>query len=362
MFNIINMNARLYDPTIGRMLAPDNYVSFPGYTQSHNRYTYALNNPLKYTDPTGNHPLAAILIGGVAVGYSAGVISSGGELWFGNWESKDWMWAGVGFAAGAGAGYVYNHMHRGIARFINSASKNLSNKNNVNKWTGVKHAWNNNVAWQGKIGIIEGRGQSFIHNYFYNSHQAFGISKNGNIVDIFKDVGLNIGDFNSIANDNLALNYANYDRVVLDRFQATMFTRNLFSATSNPNYLFDLQADGTNLPVSYWSWSGNYNTNSASLFDVVFQITSGNPGSTTPNGPMSYSMRISAYGHTGEPWPMVEISTISRDNYNHMSLVPWRPGNGSCPPWMGGKWTWSKHEREYYKSGLNYLGFFRLYK
>lgn len=52
-FGLINMTGRVYDPVLGRFLSPDNYVQFPEYTQSFNRYTYALNNPLKYTDPEG---------------------------------------------------------------------------------------------------------------------------------------------------------------------------------------------------------------------------------------------------------------------------------------------------------------------
>lgn len=52
-FGIINMNARLYDPYLGRFLSPDPYVQEPNNTQSLNRYTYCLNNPLKYTDPSG---------------------------------------------------------------------------------------------------------------------------------------------------------------------------------------------------------------------------------------------------------------------------------------------------------------------
>jgi hypothetical protein len=34
--------------------ATDNYVQAPGFTQSYNRYSYCMNNPLKYTDPSGN--------------------------------------------------------------------------------------------------------------------------------------------------------------------------------------------------------------------------------------------------------------------------------------------------------------------
>ena len=52
-FGLINMNARLYDPLIGRFLSPDPYVQAPEFSQSFNRYSYCLNNPLMYTDPSG---------------------------------------------------------------------------------------------------------------------------------------------------------------------------------------------------------------------------------------------------------------------------------------------------------------------
>ena len=47
------MNGRLYDPYLARFLSPDNYVQMPDFSQSFNRYSYCLNNPLKYTDPSG---------------------------------------------------------------------------------------------------------------------------------------------------------------------------------------------------------------------------------------------------------------------------------------------------------------------
>ena len=53
-FKIINMNARLYDPVIARFFSPDNFVQLPEFTQAFNRYSYCLNNPLKYRDPSGN--------------------------------------------------------------------------------------------------------------------------------------------------------------------------------------------------------------------------------------------------------------------------------------------------------------------
>ena len=50
---IIHMNGRVYDPKLGRMLSPDPVTQAPENGQNYNRYTYAYNNPLKYTDPSG---------------------------------------------------------------------------------------------------------------------------------------------------------------------------------------------------------------------------------------------------------------------------------------------------------------------
>jgi RHS repeat-associated protein len=50
---LINMNARLYDPKLHRFLQPDNFVQSITDSQNYNRYSYVLNNPLKYVDPSG---------------------------------------------------------------------------------------------------------------------------------------------------------------------------------------------------------------------------------------------------------------------------------------------------------------------
>jgi RHS repeat-associated protein len=52
-FCLINLNGRIYDPALGRMLSADPIVSAPMYGQAFDRYTYALNNPLSFTDPSG---------------------------------------------------------------------------------------------------------------------------------------------------------------------------------------------------------------------------------------------------------------------------------------------------------------------
>ncbi|MDC2890355.1 RHS repeat-associated core domain-containing protein [Psychrosphaera algicola] len=51
--NIIHMNGRIYDPTLGRFLQADPFIQAPENTQNYNRYSYVLNNPMSYTDPSG---------------------------------------------------------------------------------------------------------------------------------------------------------------------------------------------------------------------------------------------------------------------------------------------------------------------
>ena len=113
---IINMNGRLYDPVIARFFSPDNFVQAPGFTQSYNRYSYCLNNPLQYTDPSGEfwHLIVGAAIGGFlnvvlnanniencwqglayfGIGAVAGALSAGVGAGIST------AFAGVGFSAG----------------------------------------------------------------------------------------------------------------------------------------------------------------------------------------------------------------------------------------------------------------------
>ncbi|WXG51669.1 MAG: RHS repeat-associated core domain-containing protein [Candidatus Sedimenticola sp. (ex Thyasira tokunagai)] len=51
--DLIHMNGRVYDPTLGRFLSADPTMQSPYSSQGFNRYSYVHNNPLKYTDPSG---------------------------------------------------------------------------------------------------------------------------------------------------------------------------------------------------------------------------------------------------------------------------------------------------------------------
>lgn len=94
-FNLYNMNGRLYDPLVARFISPDPYVQAPTSTQSMNRYTYCMNNPLIYVDyngytwftklgswlgKNGQAIVSTAVTIGVAVGVTAIIVASGGTL------------------------------------------------------------------------------------------------------------------------------------------------------------------------------------------------------------------------------------------------------------------------------------------
>lgn len=53
LFGLINMDGRVYDPSIGRFLSPDITIQDIENMQCFNRYSYCINNPLSLTDPSG---------------------------------------------------------------------------------------------------------------------------------------------------------------------------------------------------------------------------------------------------------------------------------------------------------------------
>jgi len=86
-FKIINMNCRLYDPVIGRFFSPDKYVANSTFTQDFNRYTYARNNPLMYTDPSGDF-IITFLVNSIigwsrGDGFGGGLKNGGNAVWNG---------------------------------------------------------------------------------------------------------------------------------------------------------------------------------------------------------------------------------------------------------------------------------------
>jgi len=102
--NLIDMNGRIYDPVLARFLSPDPYIQAPDFTQNYNRYAYCLNNPFKYTDPSGEWALLDDVIAAVV----GGVINLTVNLIQGNVKDPGHGFAlfGVGAAGGLASLYV----------------------------------------------------------------------------------------------------------------------------------------------------------------------------------------------------------------------------------------------------------------
>ena len=102
-FGLVNMNARLYDPALGRFLSPDPYIQLPDFTQNFNRYSYGLNNPLVYVDENGElawFVIPLIVAGVYAIGNTVSHAMDGdvGDFWDG---AKYFLQGAVsGFALG----------------------------------------------------------------------------------------------------------------------------------------------------------------------------------------------------------------------------------------------------------------------
>lgn len=80
--SLVHMNGRVYDPIIGRFLSADSVVQAPLMSQSLNRYSYVVNNPLSLVDPSGYswlsklidriwRPVLAIIVAALAYNYGA---------------------------------------------------------------------------------------------------------------------------------------------------------------------------------------------------------------------------------------------------------------------------------------------------
>lgn len=104
--DVIHMNGRIYDDQLGRFLQPDPVVQSPANPQNHNRYSYVLNNPLAYTDPSGHFfkKLWNSKWFRTALAIAVAVWTGGMALKAGlSWAGAAWA-AGGGFASGVIAG------------------------------------------------------------------------------------------------------------------------------------------------------------------------------------------------------------------------------------------------------------------
>lgn len=108
---IIHMNGRIYDPTLGRFLQADPFIQAPLNSQNYNRYSYVLNNPLSYTDPSGYNFVKKFgrkLIRGAAKIFGAELVNLVGSFvagYFGGpWGAAAWQYEFTRAMGGSSSG------------------------------------------------------------------------------------------------------------------------------------------------------------------------------------------------------------------------------------------------------------------
>lgn len=99
---LLDYGARAYSPELGRFLSPDSVWSAPALPQTANLYSYTLNNPYKYSDPSGHVPFLVVTAG-------IGSLIGAGIAAYATYDPEtgvNWAAVGGGFVAGAlvGAG------------------------------------------------------------------------------------------------------------------------------------------------------------------------------------------------------------------------------------------------------------------
>lgn len=92
-------NSRYYDPVLARFIQPDSIIPDPYDSQSLNPYSYVLNNPLRYVDPTGH---IMTVPAGLGLSLDSDYLEKSGEqVLFGNYSEET---TALGLAAQIGLG------------------------------------------------------------------------------------------------------------------------------------------------------------------------------------------------------------------------------------------------------------------
>lgn len=181
-FSLINMNGRMYDPVLGRVISPDNYIQAPDNTQSFNRYSYCWNNPLKYTDPSGDIITWNVSRSGASLGINFTPV--GIPLGFG--VNTGW---GDGFSAGVYGEVGYRVGGTGFGSGI-TLSQSLDYNFKYNSWstTTAQGAY-------GSLGPVNS-GINFSQTYNMSTKQwdnGWGVSAGVGIGNDESGLGFNVG-------------------------------------------------------------------------------------------------------------------------------------------------------------------------
>ena len=135
------MQARYYDPLIGRFYSNDPVGFTPSNPMSFNRYLYVNNNPYKYVDPSGQILESAW----DAASLSVGIVSLANNVVDGNWSAAVVDLGGIILDGAAlalpvvpgGAGVAINAARQGAESAVNAVKleKQLASSSQLTQLT-----------------------------------------------------------------------------------------------------------------------------------------------------------------------------------------------------------------------------------
>jgi hypothetical protein len=207
----------------------NNEIQAPDYSQSFNRYSYAWNNPLKFTDPSGEFIVFSINSGGLSIGVNFGVFGAGVNVGWGDGfalgaygELGPRVGAtGLGAGATLSVGFNYNLTHNfwtgsASASVYGSLGKFNAGIGGSIVYDGERGLWS--ASWNVSGGL----------NFFGNDKFGMGGSLSYGNQGFSVGVG---GYYNSRAwvdnpdyepdKWNDGLNYDAYGNLIFDTFQST---------------------------------------------------------------------------------------------------------------------------------------------
>lgn len=257
---LIDMNGRMYDPLLGRFLSPDPFVQTPDNSQNYNRYSYCLNNPLKYTDPRGESIVGGIIIGSIIGAYSGGVLANEGILNPGKWKwesDKTWGYMTGGLLTGALSGAIGAAIASSSIPMANTLSimgGSLTNSLGTYTYTGGKTditmsfgfcSYNFTTKKWNTLGM---KGNCFLEDIGY----ALGAM--GNLGDVLM-LGRNIGDVDVITDPH----GEGHSSIV----RKNSIGRKIYQTDENKGIVFDndkiISVGPDNSDVRSWLWKRGHN-------------------------------------------------------------------------------------------------------
>ena len=198
-FGLINMNGRMFDPMLARFLSPDPILQDENNTQNYNRYSYCLNNPFRYFDPSGfeyededdDEYHGWVLVGGLPKWSETA--NSSTPNFIGEFFDD------IGGLSGDTKGHLYNFI-KGVELKENRITEDNDLKDGINEQIKELMEILNNPLLDAQFKIIEEFGQKGIVDI---------IKSIGTITDIWK-----INELVKISSDySLSENQRNYELI-----------------------------------------------------------------------------------------------------------------------------------------------------